>query len=182
MWHKVNLYKWYSVNTSQPKSEQYKRCKKVANFKQNWSIWQNGAKSGRYLHNYVSMGWFPSGASGREHHWGNIAWTGSDEFPETNQGEPWFSTLLAGAISDTFAVSHWNWAHCERKATTGICQDHLSKRPLGKRLITQSIKIQTITATSTCQEGRNWDGHHTRDPMAGTTAKPGQTQRWTKDG
>ena len=22
------------------------------------------------------------------HHWGNNAWTGADEFPETNQGEP----------------------------------------------------------------------------------------------
>ena len=66
MWHKVNLYIWYSVKTSQLKSEQYKRCKKVANFKQNWSIWQNGVKSGRYLHNFISMCWFPSGASGRE--------------------------------------------------------------------------------------------------------------------
>ena len=89
------------------------------------------------------------------HHRGNNAWTGADEFPENNKGEPWFSTLLAGVISDTFAVSHWNWALCERKATIGICQDPLSKRPLGKGLITQSIKIQTITATSTCQEGRN---------------------------
>ena len=51
-------------------------------------------------------GQFPSGASGREHHWGNNAWTGTDGSPETKQGERRISTLLTGGISDTFAVRH----------------------------------------------------------------------------
>lgn len=36
---------------------------------------------------------------------GHIEWKGA-EFPEANQGERRISTLLAGAISDTFAVRH----------------------------------------------------------------------------
>lgn len=40
------------------------------------------------------------------HHWGNNAWTGADDFPETNQGEPRFSTLLAGTIRSTSVVRY----------------------------------------------------------------------------
>ena len=45
------------------------------------------------------------------------------------------STFLAGVILDIFAVRFWNWVHYEIGAATGICQDHLSMTPLGKRLI-----------------------------------------------
>ena len=46
------------------------------------------------------------------------------------------STFLAGVIPDTFAIKFWYLAYYEIRTTTGICQDHLSLTPLGKRLVT----------------------------------------------
>ena len=49
---------------------------------------------------------FQTGVLPQAHMHGHMEWATGAEFPETNQGERRFSTLLAGAISDIFAVSH----------------------------------------------------------------------------